>query len=311
MEALGLFLLCTFTAAPALAEPFVQPAGTVPVDFSMDDRLNRIYGSGDLKWKGGFFVDPDTRVLVRDDTWSGGVALEGFPTLYDDGPWTTGGHEPIGAKPGDHVWGVTVFVVPDPAVDQAFQYGVVDAYYEWNYGNGWMWRGPNGEFVVRAGATSGVTAQGQRFEKFGKQDLGFVVDTAALQPPPWGSWDVAWVGVKSSWWGWAVAPMDDAGAGRWTFDLAPWIAGGVLMHTGFMKQGSYAEFVVVLVDGQGNWNEYVFWNFDGANWVPTYPLDGLTARTRCSNLDAWVAQPITFAPWSGNPMVIAPAACAE
>lgn len=311
LEILGLILLCLAYAVPALAgEPFVQPEGTVPVNFSVDDRLNRIYGEGDLKWKGGFLFDPATRVLVRDDSWSGGVELQGFPTLYDDGPWTQGGHEPIGSQPGDHVWGVTVFVSPDPTSDQAFDYGVIDAVYEWNYGNGWMWRGTNGRFVVPAGTSSAVTAEGLRFAKFGKWDLGFVVDTKGLLQPPGGTWDVAAVGVKSSWWGWAVAPMDDTGDGVWTFDLSPWIEAGILMHTGFMKQGSSAEFVVVLFDAQGNANEYVIWNFDGTNWVPNFPLDGLTARTRCKNSGTWLPQPIGFAPWNGNPMVIAPPGCA-
>ncbi len=313
IEALGLFLLCVSFAAPALGEPFVQPAGTVPVNFSVDDRLNRIYGDGDLKWKGGFLVDPATRILVRDDGWSGGVALEGFPTLHDDGPWTEGGHEPIGAKPGDHVWGVTVFVTP-AAYDQAFQYGLIDAVYERDYGNGWAWRGANGQFVVPAGATSAVTAEGLRFDKFGKQDLGFAVDTKVL------SWDLSQVArlwVKSSWWGWATAPMDYAGDGVWTFDLAPWIENGVLMHSGFMKQGSFAEFVVVLEDPWGNWNDYVIWTFDGTSWVRTFPLAGITARTRCKNLDQWIPQPIAYAPWlatnaaTGNPMLVAASACAD
>lgn len=303
----GLVSLCT---APRVvmaedAHAFVQPPGTVAVGFSMDDRLNRIYGEGDLKWKGSFYVDPITRVLVPDDTWSGGAALEGFPTLYDDGPWTAGGHEPAGAKPGDHVWGTTAFVAPPPEGELTFWYGVIDAVYEWNYGNGWMWRGPNGSFLVAAGATAPISAAGQRFGKFGKQDLGFSVDVNALQQPSWGTWNTEWVGVKSSWWGWAVAPLNDLGGGLWSFALEPWIAAGVLMHTGLMHQGASAEFVIVL-----GGDEYVEWTFDGTSWIPEYPLAGVAALTRCKNAEAWSPQPITFA-WNGNPTVIAPSACAE
>lgn len=303
----GAALLCA-TPSASMAEEvgeLVQPPGTVAVSFSMDDRLNRIYGDGDLKWKGGFSVDPATHLLVRDDTWSGGAALEGFPTLYDDGPWTDGGHEPAGAKPGDHVWGTTVFVAPPPEGELTLQYGVIDAVYERNYGNGWMWRGSNGSFVVPAGATAPVIAAGQRFGKFGKQDLGFTVDVNALRQPSWGTWNTGWVGVKSSWWGWALAPLDDLGQGIWSFELEPWIANGVLMHTGLMRQGASAEFVIVL-----GGDDYVEWIWDGTSWIPDFPLDGVTARTRCKNASAWTPQPVAFAQ-NGNPTVMAPSACAE
>jgi hypothetical protein len=302
MWVIGVALLCAMPRASTAqgASATAQPPGTVAVNFSMDDRLNRIYGDGDLKWKGSFYVDPATRILVRDDTWSGGAALEGFPTLYDDGPWTVGGHEPAGAKPGDHVWGTTVFVVPPQEGELAFQYGVIDAVYEWNYGNGWMWLGPNGAFVVAAGATTPVTAAGERFAKFGKQELGFTVDVNAIRWGPPG-----WVGVKSAWWGWAIAPLDYLGNGIWSFDLEPWITNGVLMHTGLMHQGASAEFVIVL-DGY----DYVVWTWDGTNWVPEFPLDGVTVRTRCKNASVWTSQPVTFAP-DGNPIVMAPSECAE
>jgi len=312
LSVLGLVLLCTACEKPADgrlgvtgealdAPAFVQPAGTVAVGFSVDDRLNRVYGEGDLKWKGGFILDPATRILTRDDGWSGGVDLEGFPTLHDDGPWTTGGHEPVGAQPGDHVWGVTVFVAPPVAGEDAFQYGLIDALYERSYGNGWIWYGPNGTFVVPAGATEPITAEGMRFDKFGKQDLRFVLDTKALSEPGW-TWDTWFVGVKSSWWGWAVAGMADLGDGVYAVDLGSLLE--FLPHTGFMMQGSSAEFVFMLGD-----YEYVVWNTDGTNWWPEVQTAGVTVQTRCKNAEAWVPVPIEFAD-DLNTMITAPSACA-
>src|SRR5437870_6132320 len=86
---------------------FTKPAGTVAVNFSVDDTANKVFAAGDLKWKGSMIYDTATNKVTKDDTWGGPYA-----TLFDDGPWTNGGHEPDGATKGDNIWGVTVFVTP-------------------------------------------------------------------------------------------------------------------------------------------------------------------------------------------------------
>src|SRR6266852_4305066 len=94
---------------------FTKPAGTVAVNFSVDDTANKSYtadatGKSDLQWKGAMIYDSTKNTITADPTWGGPWAV-----LYDDGPWTSGGHEPDGATAGDHIWGVAVFVTPPAA----------------------------------------------------------------------------------------------------------------------------------------------------------------------------------------------------
>jgi hypothetical protein len=66
-------------------------------------------------------LDPASRIATRDEGWGGP-----YPRLYDDGPWTAGGHEPAGAVAGDHRWGVTVFIKPPATGIAQYEYGLVD-----------------------------------------------------------------------------------------------------------------------------------------------------------------------------------------
>src|SRR5262245_39842738 len=92
---------------PDAAPAFPQPAGTGPINFSVDDTINKVYQAGDLEWKGSMIFDTATRKVTLDSNWGGPWAL-----LYDDGPWSAGGHEPVGSTANDNKWGVTVFVTP-------------------------------------------------------------------------------------------------------------------------------------------------------------------------------------------------------
>jgi hypothetical protein len=74
----------------------------VAVNFTVDDTANKVYQAGYLQWKGSFVYNPTTRIITFDDTWA-----DPLIPLYDDGPWKSGGHEPVGAVAGDHKWGVT------------------------------------------------------------------------------------------------------------------------------------------------------------------------------------------------------------
>ncbi len=239
-------------AVVGLGPAVVQPPGTVAVSFVVDDSANRVYGAGDLKWKGSFLYDEATGLLAFDPYWSGALPgappLSGWPTLYDDGPWTAGGHEPLGARAGDHVWGVTVFVTPPAFGVDRYEYGFIDASYEIGLGNGWMWKGPNGVFEVAAGATDAIEAVGAVLPHFGNVDLELVLDTAALSPPPPGyRWDTSSVTVKSSIWGWGALAMQDRGDGTFALALRPLVGKhGVLPHTGLLDRGDTGEVVFVL-----------------------------------------------------------------
>jgi len=283
--------------------PFVPPAGTVAVDFRVDDRANRVYRAGDLVWKGSFLFDPPTRVLTLDPTWSGAVPgaapLSGWPTLFDDGPWTRGGHEPEGSRARDHVWGVTAFV-PVPAFDPAgFQYGLTDATYEAAHGNGWSWRkGPNGAFTVAPGQTGAIEAEGMAFRRFGRADLRLELDTGQLEQP-WVGWNTASVGVKSSAWGWGVVPMAAEGGGRYAVELGQLLASGDFDHSGRLAPGDQPEFVFVLtgVDYTG----WIPWE-----WTFRALTGGVTASFRCEEEGPFVTLPLEIDPAKANTQVTVP-----
>lgn len=276
----------TDEAQAPLASAFLPPAGTVAVNFSVDDRANRVYRAGDLKWKGSFLLDEATRLLTADPTWSGaapGAApRSGWPTLYDDGPWTKGGHEPIGARAGDHVWGVAVFVTPPAAGSDSFDYGLIDDTYEARLGNGWMWKGSNGSFSVAAGATDPIVAAGMTFPRFGWDDLLLRLDWAKLNPTVLGiHWDPSSVTVKSSAWGWGEIPLASLGKGQYAFLLSTKIGPGRLLpHTGLLNPGDVPEFVFVLGTVEFGPIEYRDWacDADGNCWGPA-AVAGVSAAT--------------------------------
>jgi hypothetical protein len=164
----------------AVADPFVQPTGTVAVNFSVDDSKNKIYQFGDLEWKGAMKYDPTTRTVTKDSNWSGPYAK-----LYDDGPWDTGGHEPPGAVAGDHKWGVTVFATPPATGTDSYEYGLNDTTAcapssTCVNGNGWSWLGANGSYSVAAGATAPINAAGRTFPAFGSTDVVITAKKSGL-----------------------------------------------------------------------------------------------------------------------------------
>jgi len=132
-----------------------------------------------------------------------------LPLLWDDGPWTLGGHEPANATAGDHGWGVTVFVEPS-STDQVFEYGLIRGSVDGSDGS-WIWLGTNGLFAVVANATDGLTANGMEIEPFGDRDLRLRIDTNALDAGlmTWTPGDP--VAIRSSAWGWAEIDLADDG----------------------------------------------------------------------------------------------------
>jgi hypothetical protein len=234
----------------------IQPAGTVAVNFSIDDTANKVFTAGQLEWKGGFKIDVDggTRVISKDPNWGGP-----FPVLFDDGSWRAGGHEPSTATANDHKWGVTVFVKPPTTGEDTYEYGAID-----NTTNGWIWRAPaNGTFKVAAGATAEITAQGFALPPFGTVDVKIVVDTNALATRPQladggtGTWNTSKVAVKGSAWSWREATLVDDGTkgddvasdGKYTFVLSNVVGTGKLApHSGLLGSTDKAEFVFVFND---------------------------------------------------------------
>ena len=190
---------------------FKQPAGTTAVNFSVDDTANKVFtdstlpdggvGPSDLQWKGAMLYDPATNKVSADSSWGGP-----FAALYDDGPWTAGGHEPEGSSGGDHIFGVTVFVTPPASGSgDTYSYGLNDGSIKLTSTvidpNGWIWpSSTNGSFTVAPAAAAPVKADGVTLKKFGTTDVQFSVNTSALAP---GAWDTSVISVKSSAWGWS------------------------------------------------------------------------------------------------------------
>ncbi len=132
---------------------FVPMAATAIVHFSIDDTAGQHCQAGDgLAWKGSFGFDPATRVLTWDGSWQGPYVM-----LHDDGPWTGGGHEPVGSIAGDHVWSVAVWTAND--AQRNFEYGAISGSVAGSDGT-WIWSGSNGVFTVAAGTMGPIEAPG-------------------------------------------------------------------------------------------------------------------------------------------------------
>jgi hypothetical protein len=228
---------------------FVQPAGTVAVNFTVDDTANKVYTAGNLKWKGSMIYNATTREITPDPTWSGvfpgGGPLSGWAALTDDGPWTvsTTAHEPVGSTAGDHKWGVTVFVVPPVSGSTTFEYGLIDTEYETLYGNGWIWTGANGTVSVPAGATAPINAPGLVIPAFGTNDIQLEIDTSALDAAVTGVGTT--ISVKGSAWAWGLVDISGSKTGTtYSFTLSDHIgAGKQFNHTGLLHSGNNPEFI--------------------------------------------------------------------
>jgi hypothetical protein len=279
LKMLGLAALAVTAAAcgsssdpgPTPTPPFPQPTGTVAVNFSVDDSANKVYTAGQLQWKGAMLYDSTTRKITKDSNWGGP-----FATLYDDGPWSAGGHEPADAVAGDNKWGITVFVTPPATGSDLYEYGLIDH----AFGDGWIWVGTNGSFTIAAAATAAVNAPGLTLPKFGTTDMQITIDKTALAP---GTWDTSTVKVKGSAWGWQEITLTPSG-NTYTFTLSNVVgAGKPLYHTGLLNSNDKPEFIFVF----GTNTEYK----DGAgNGLFT----GVTAATKASTATTWSTATISL-----------------
>jgi hypothetical protein len=237
--------------------PFPRPAGFVAVNFSADDRANKVYADGQLKWKGGLSVDPTTRVMTADSTWGGKlpgstVGMSAWPFLYDDGPWTEGGHEPVGAVAGDHIWGITTFVAPSAVggAAKSFEYGLIDVTFAAagaTDGN-WVWTGHtgNGTVAVPAGAltdgSADVTGPAHTFAKYGDIDVKVVLNKNTMDTTA--TWDASVVKFKGSVTSWGEKTVTCTAAGLCEFVLSNFA--GPAQHSGLAVSGDKPEWVWVL-----------------------------------------------------------------
>lgn len=267
---------------------FTQPAGTVAVSFTVNDTANKVFTAGQLQWKGSMIYDATTRKITKDSTWGGPWA-----TLYDDGPWNTGGHEGPGAVANDNIWGVTVFATPPATGTEDFEYGLINTLYETNFGNGWIWTGSNGTFSVAAGAVAPLSAPGTSLPAFGTTDLQLVINTANLDPSS--TWDTSVVKVKGSAWAWSEQAMTNNGTGVFTFALSSVVGTGKpLSLSGLTKSGDKPEFIFVF-----NGKEYK--TADG-----TAAVDGVVAATKTAGSTTFVPATISINASNKNSYITVP-----
>ena len=256
---------------------FTQPASTVPVNFTVDDSVNKNWKTEELEWKGSMLFDSTTRVITLDTTWGGPWAK-----LYDDGPWNKGGHEPIGSTANDNKLGVTVFVHAPSTGSDAYEYGLRDATNPDPAGGGWVWIGSNGSFAVPSGTTAAITAAGQTFPAHGTIDMQVTIDTNDLLA---GTWDPP-VHIKGSAWGWSEINVTNPASGVYTFTLSANIDQAHPPYPGLLKSGDKPEFI---------------WVFNGVEYKDSGGLAGLqgvAAGTKASGASSFT--PATVALTGGT-----------
>ena len=286
----ALVLAATLAACGGDSTPvkpaFPKPVGTVAVNIAVDDHINKNWKQGELQWKGQLLVDSTTRVLTYDANWSGKFpdGTPGYPALWDDGPYTAGGHEPDGAVAGDNIWGLAAFVATDKAI--TVSYGMQDS------AGDWVWscpscsaNGGNGKFSVTVGQTADITPPGMAFTvKGGTTDMKLVVDKTKLDV---GTWDTTKVEYKGS----ASAGdsgqtvMTDDGTGKFSVILSSVVGAGKKVDTAkppypsLLATGATPEFVFKM-----NGAEY---KVGGA----ASPV-GVTAYTQLAGSTTWTAATI-------------------
>ena len=256
---------------------FAQPASTVPVNFTVDDSINKNWKSQELEWKGAMLFDSTTRIITADSTWGGPWAK-----LYDDGPWNAGGHEPIGSVANDNKLGVTVFVHAPATGTDKYAYGLRDATNPDPQNGGWVWIGNNGEFDVPAGASAAITAAGMTFPAHGTVDLQVTIDTNNLIAGTW----VPPVHIKGSAWGWSEFNITNPTSGVYTFVLSANINQNAPPYPGLLKSGDKPEFI---------------WVFNGVEYKDSGGLAGLqgvAAGTKASGASSFT--PATVALTGGT-----------
>ncbi|MBN2495509.1 MAG: IPT/TIG domain-containing protein [Deltaproteobacteria bacterium] len=254
---------------------YVKPEGYASVTFFVDDKANQTYSSGDIQWKGSFIYDDQTNIITYDGSWAGEQGP--YPVLYDDGPISQGGHEMPGASAGDHVFSVEVYVKADASFDQEYQYGAI------NERGNWIWEGPNGEFVLPAGSTDRLDAQGYYIHAFGTYDIRVALDTAELHEMflPFDP-AINRIYLKGSMNSWAERQLLDngekgdqaAGDGVYTY----WHSQNMGEHDGLLFAGQHVQFVFLIDD-------FEYKRVDALS-------EGVSAWTNCEGPDVWDSAPI-------------------
>lgn len=160
---------CVIDCRPATEPP--PSATSVTLNFFVDDSANRTYEPGDgLAYRGSFSFDAANRTLVFNGNFAGP-----YPLLFDDGPVTTGGHEPAGAVAGDGIWGATAILDTSSATN--LEYFAIRGSDGSTTGE-FIWDRPNGLLSIPAGSTGEIDLPGLVIPAFGETDMLLTIDVS-------------------------------------------------------------------------------------------------------------------------------------
>ncbi len=215
------------------------PEGYATLTFEVDDSANQTYEGGQMRWTGSFAWDEATNTIEYASSW---LPEDGpYPSLYDDGPRSEGGHEKEGAVAGDSIFSTEVYVKAD--TDLTFEYGLLNEF------NNWIWIGPNGMIEIPTGSTEIYELSATPFPPFGTVDAKLTLDINALHESMEGA-PVAKVFVKGTLNSWAPVQILDNGEGA--DDVADdgiysyYHSSALGPHDGLLLQGQEVQFVFML-----------------------------------------------------------------
>ena len=251
-------------------------AGAVELTLVVDDTANKTYGDGELIWTGSFAWDETSNTLAYATSW---LPEEGpYPPLFDDGPRSSGGHEPEGSSPGDHIWGVSVCYVIEQT--RTLSYGLL------NDDLRWIWEGPNGTIEVTQDATGLIAVPGMTIAEHGDRDFRLMLQLDALHSDYQGSittddYGIFVKGTMNSWT--PVQLLDDgqhgdasAGDGVLTYEHSSYLG----PHDGLLRPGQEAQFVFVFAQGESAPDAGIEYKVAG-----DAALEGVDASGECG--DGW------------------------
>lgn len=263
----------------------IEGPGFATLTFFVDDRANKTFADGQMKWTGTFSWDEETNFIVFSAAW---MPTDGpFPPLYDDGPRSTGGHEMEGAEAGDHIFSAEVYFNADEDTD--FQYGVLN---ELDF---WMWEGPNGQLTVPKGSQKTFNLEGLALKAFGAVDMKLLVDVAQIHPEfsyvqEWEKINVFSKGTMNMWT--PIQILDagpDAKKGDETVDdgVYTFVHGLNLgKHTGLLYEGAHAQFTIMFSKNDETYEEAVEYKLLTEGTIKG-PTEGIEAFIDCAGDGSW------------------------
>ena len=252
----------TTADVPAGQARWTRPEGYCSIVFVVDDTANATYLDAEMEWNASLTYDRLSNIAEFTTSW---LPDEGpYPPLYDDGPYTAGGHEAEGQTAGDSIFSAEVFFLAEETT--TFDYGLI------NDLDHWIWSGPNGQVTVNAGETGTVEAQGFGFEVFGDIDIRVTLDTNDLHEEYPFDAEADSLFVKGSMISWRPIQLLDNGErgdeaandGIYTLTLSEYLG----PHDGTLSLGQEAQFVFVFFEAEGL--EYKLGGNALANGVAAY-----------------------------------------